>query len=360
MKLKICIVFGTRPEIIKTYSVVKECIKRKIDFFTVHSNQHYSENMDKIFFDDLDLPQPDYNLNIGSGLHGNQTGKMLIAIEKILIEEKPTHVLVQGDTNTVLAAALAADKLQIKLGHIEAGLRSYNRRMPEETNRIVTDNISDYLFAPTKKQERILLNEGIEESKIFVVGNTIVDAALANKKKSIKEKGILGNLNLEPKNYFLVTSHRSLNVDIKENLINLIETLGSVAEKYNIPLVFPIHPRTRKKIKEFGINISKQVSLIEPLGFLQFICLEINSKLILTDSGGVQEEACIFGIPCVTLRDETERPETVDVGANIIAGIGKDNVLNAVDKMLSKEISWNNPFGDGRTGKRIIELVSRS
>jgi UDP-N-acetylglucosamine 2-epimerase (non-hydrolysing) len=315
--------------------------------------------MDKIFFEELDLPLPKYNLNVGSGNHGNQTGNILIKIEEVFMKEKPTHVLAQGDTNTVLAAAMAASKLNIKLGHIEAGLISYNRRMPEETNRIVTDNISDFLFAPTEKQRKILHNEGISEDKIFVVGNTIVDVVLQNKEKSKEKSDILGRLSLDPKKYFLVTAHRSLNVDIKENLIKLIESLKFVAKRFDFPLVYPIHPRTKKKIDEFGVDVGEDIILIEPVGYMDFICLEANAKLILTDSGGIQEEACILGVPCVTLRYDTERPESVEVGANMLAGLDKDRIIQSVDIMLKKGNRWVNPFGDGKSAVKIIDIIKR-
>ncbi len=358
--MKIAIVFGTRPEIIKMYPLIVECVKRKLDFFIVHSNQHYSENMDKIFFDELDLPQPKYNLGVGSGTHGNQTGNILMKVEDVFIKEKPTHVLVQGDTNTVLAAALAATKLQIKLGHVEAGLRSYNRTMPEETNRIVTDHISDFLFAPTEKQKEILLKEGISEDKIFVVGNTIVDSALSNKEKAEEKSSILKDLEFDSKSYFLVTAHRANNVDIKENLIKLMDSLDAVAKKYKVPLLYPVHPRTKKKIDDFGIKVSEDIKFIDPVGYMDFISLEVNAKLILTDSGGIQEEACIFGVPCVTLRDDTERPETVDVGANMLAGLEKDKMISSVNKMLKKKGDWENPFGDGKSAEKIIDVLKEN
>ncbi|MFH1174635.1 MAG: UDP-N-acetylglucosamine 2-epimerase (non-hydrolyzing) [archaeon] len=349
--MKICIILGTRPEIIKLCSIIKHCEKNKFDYFVIHTNQHYSENMDKIFFEELELPLPKYHLNIGSGLHGEQTGKALIAIERVLLDERPDIVLVEGDTNTVLAGALAAHKLHIKVGHVEAGLRSYDRRMPEEANRIMTDHIADYLFAPTRKQEHILLEEGVSKEKIFVVGNTIVDAVLENSRISQK-------LFDPPKeSYFLVTAHRSENVDDRETLMQLLESLDAVAQEYQLQIIYPIHPRTRKMIQTFNIATSNRILLTEPIGYLEFLHLTRHAKLVLTDSGGLQEESCILQVPCVTLRDNTERPETVDVGANVLAGVRKENVLKAVSHMLSKEREWTNPFGDGTTGKKILEIV---
>lgn len=355
--MKICITLGTRPEIIKMAPVIKECKKRGIDFFVIHSNQHYSENLDRVFFEELGINTPKYNLGIGSGSHGNQTGNILIKVEEILMEEKPRFMLAQGDTNTVVGAALAATKLDIKVGHIEAGLRSYNRRMPEETNRTITDHVSDYLFCPTEKQKKILKGEGIEEDKIFVVGNTIVDAVFQNLKIAEKKSDILDKLDLEKDRYFLVTAHRALNVDLKQNLIKLIDSLKEVSEKFNYKVIFPTHPRTKKKIDKFKLDLRK-VKLTSPLGYFDFLCLEKNARLILTDSGGVQEEACILKVPCVTLREETERPETVEVGANTLVGIKKTSVLEGVEAMMDRKRNWKSPFGDGDSADKIIDIIT--
>lgn len=337
--------------------VIRECQRRKIDFFILHTNQHYSKNLDKIFFKELGLPKPKYNLGVGSGFHGEQTGRMLMGIEKILIREKPHIVLVEGDTNTVLAGALAAVKLHIKIGHIEAGLRSYFREMPEEINRILTDHISDLLFAPTEKAKENLLKEGIPNDKIFVTGNTIVDAVYQNLKIAPKRSKILQKLYLKKKNYFLLTLHRAENVDVKERLEKILEGLKLVYKKINLPLIFPIHPRTKKRIEEFRLKVPRGVNLIEPLGYLDFLLLEANAKLIFTDSGGVQEEACILGIPCVTLRDNTERPETIKVGANILAGANPQKILVSSILMFNKNKKWPNPFGDGKSAKKIVKIL---
>lgn len=348
---KVCFILGTRPEIIKLSPVIRECVNQKIDHFIIHSNQHYSKNMDDVFFKELELEPPKFNLNVGSGLHGEMTAKILTGVEKILIDEKPDWVLVQGDTNTVMAGALAASKLHIKVGHVEAGLRSYDRDMPEEINRIIADHISDALFCPTQKQADILLNEGIDKSKIFVTGNTIVDAVQQNLKL------IKTNNNFQK--YFLLTTHRPSNVDSKENLTELLDAITEVSSKYNYPVYFPIHPRTKKQIELFNIKInSDYIKIIEPVGYLEMLALEKNSELIFTDSGGIQEEACILQVPSLTLRDNTERPETVEVGATILVGHNKQKILSSVEIMLNTPKTWPNPFGDGNTSKRITNLTN--
>lgn len=355
--MKICIILGTRPEIIKMSPIIRECETKGLNYFVLHTGQHYSYSLDKIFFDELELPEPKYNLNIGSGSHAEETGKMLIGIEKVLLKEKPDIILVEGDTNTVLAGALAATKLHIKVGHVEAGLRSYDRQMPEEINRILVDHVSDYLFAPTEKARENLLREGIEEDKIFVTGNTIVDAVNQNLRIAERKATILNKLNLTPKGYFLVTSHRQENVDIKNRLKGILDGLKLVYDEFNLPIIYPIHPRTKKRIKEFELEIPEGVELIEPLGYIDFLQLEANAKLVLTDSGGVQEETCILNVPCVTLRDNTERPETLEVGSNILVGANPDKILEGVKIMLNRKRNWKNPFGDGKAGMRILKIL---
>ena len=358
MRKKICIVFGTRPEIIKMSPIILYCRDNNLDFLIIHSNQHYSESMDLVFLNELDIPLPNYNLAVGSSSHGNQTGNILMKIEEILIKEMPGVVLVQGDTNTVLGAALAATKLHIKVGHIEAGLRSYNRKMPEETNRVVTDHISVYLFCPTKIQEKTLIGEGIDKKKIFVVGNTISDAINLNIIKAEKKSKIMEKLKLLNCRYFLVTAHRTLTVDIEENLRDILSSIKAIVGKYDEKVVYPMHPRTKKMIEKYNLtSYLKGIDIIEPIGYFDFLILEKNAKLILTDSGGVQEEACIMKVPCVTLREDTERSETVELGANIIAGINKNKVLGCVKEMLHKEINWENPYGTGDAAKKIIDVI---
>ena len=354
--MKVAIILGTRPEIIKMSPVIRELETKKIDFFILHTGQHYSYKLDKVFFEQLELPYPKYNLEVGSGSHAEETSKMLIGIEKLLLGEKPDVVLVEGDTNSVLAGALAAVKVHIKVGHVEAGLRSYDRKMPEEINRTLTDHCSDYLFAPTEKAKVILLGEGIPEEKIFVTGNTIVDAIYQNLEIA-KEKGnTLSSLHLNPREYFLVTIHRQENVDNRARFASILEGLDKVAADFHLPVIYPIHPHSEKRMAEFNLK-PKNLTLIDPVDFLGFLQLGSNARLILTDSGGVQEEACILSVPCVTLRDNTERPETLEVGSNILAGVLPDKILEYSKAMLSRENNWRNPFGDGKAGRRIVDIL---
>jgi UDP-N-acetylglucosamine 2-epimerase (non-hydrolysing) len=355
--VKTAIILGTRPEIIKMSPVIREYERLRLDYFILHTGQHYSYNLDKVFFEQLGLLSPKYNLGVGSGSHAEETGKILIGVEKVLLKEKPDIVWVEGDTNTVLAAALAAVKLHIKVGHIEAGLRSYDRQMPEEFNRTLTDHCADYLFAPTEKAKKILLGEGVPEEKIFVTGNTIVDAVYQNLDIARKKGNALDNLHLAPKEYFLLTLHRQENVDNRARFASILEGLEKVASEFHLPLIYPIHPRSRKMMAKFGLK-SRSLKLIEPVDFLDFLQLGSNARLILTDSGGVQEEACILGVPCVTLRDNTERPETIEVGANILAGASPDKILECARLMLQKEARWSNPFGDGKAGERIVKIAT--
>jgi len=355
--MKIAIILGTRPEIIKMSPVIRELVKKQADFFILHTGQHYSYNLDKIFFEQLELPQPRYNLDVGSGSHAEETGKMLVGIEEVLLGEKTDIILVEGDTNSVLAGALAAAKLSIKVGHVEAGLRSYDRSMPEEINRVLADHLSDYLYAPTPKAREILLGEGIPDGQIFVTGNTIVDAVYQNLEIARRKTNKLEELDLKEKDYFVVTLHRQENVDNRERFTSILEGLDRVAAEFKTPLVYPVHPRSRKMMVQFGLQ-PQSLTLLDPVDFLSFLQLETSARLIFTDSGGVQEEACILKVPCVTLRDNTERPETIDVGANILAGASSDRIIECLKLMLGRENNWQNPFGDGTAGKKIVELLN--
>jgi UDP-N-acetylglucosamine 2-epimerase (non-hydrolysing) len=353
----IAIILGTRPEIIKMSPIIRVCETHGIDYFILHTGQHYSYEMDRAFFEELDLPEPKYNLDVGSGTHADQTGRILVGIEKVLMEEKPEIVLVQGDTNTVLAGALAAAKLHIRVGHVEAGLRSFDRTMPEEINRVVADHLSYHLFAPTETARQNLLAEGIEDYRICVTGNTIVDAVFQSLELSKKKATVLKDLELKPGEYFLVTSHRQENVDSPETLRSIIMGLEAIHKEYSRPIIFPMHPRTQKMVEQFMIPLDG-ISVIEPVGFLDFLQLESNAYLVLTDSGGVQEETCILSVPCVTLRENTERPETIEVGSNVLAGTGAGEILAAVRQMLSRPRTWTNPYGDGMAGRLIVTMCS--
>lgn len=354
--MKIAIILGTRPEIIKMSPIIRECERRTLDYFILHTGQHYSYELDKVFFIELELPETRYNLGVGSGSHGEETGKMLVEIEKVLLKECPDIALVEGDTNTTLASALAAVKLHIKVGHVEAGLRSYDRQMPEEINRTLTDHCSDYLFAPTKNAKEILLTEGTPKEKIFVTGNTIVDAIYQNLEAARERGNTLNALHLNPREYFLVTLHRQENVDNPARFLSILEGLDKVANEFHLPVIYPIHPHSQKRLNEFSLK-PQNLMLIDPVDFLGFLQLENNARLILTDSGGVQEESCILRVPCVTLRDNTERPETLDVGSNILAGTISEKILECSKIMLGRETNWRNPFGDGKAGERIIGAI---
>jgi UDP-N-acetylglucosamine 2-epimerase (non-hydrolysing) len=351
MKYHIAIILGTRPEIIKMSPIIR-ALDKPSNYFILHTGQHYSFNMDRAFFEQLELPLPKYNLNVGSGTHAEETGKMLMGIEKILAEEKPDLVLVEGDTNTVLAGALAAVKMGIRVGHVEAGLRSYDRSMPEEINRVLTDHLSDLLFAPTGGAKENLSKEGLDQNKIHVTGNTIVDAVYQN----LKLAEHLG-LGFELGGYLLLTLHRQENVDNPQKLRRIMKGLEAVSQHFEKPIIYPIHPRTKKRLREFKIKVPLGIKIIEPLDYLSFLKLESGASLILTDSGGVQEEACILKVPCVTLRDNTERPETLEVGANSIAGIEPDLILKKAFQMLKSRREWENPFGDGHASERILNII---
>jgi len=357
--MKIAIILGTRPEIIKMAPLIRLADKRPdLDYFILHTGQHYSHEMDQQFFDDLELPQPKYNLAVGGQPFRKQIGCMVKAIMQILNQEKPAVALVQGDTVSVLAGALAANKLRIPIGHHEAGLRSHDLTMLEETNRIVTDHIADYLFAPTSDAYKNLIDEGLTDKKVVLSGNTVVDALNQHIKIAEKKANILKQLNLASKEYLVATAHRAENVDNKKRLSGILNGLYLVARDFKLPIIYPVHPRTLKNIKNFNFKIPPGVKLIKPLGYFEFLQLEAHAKLIMTDSGGLQEEACILKVPCVTLRDNTERPETVAAQINILAGANPAKILAGARKMMSADKVWVNPFGDGRAAEIILNSLN--
>lgn len=347
--MKVAIILGTRPEIIKMAPIIGELRQKKIEHFIIHSGQHYSYNLDKVFFEQLSLSKPDYTLEVGSTSPGEQTALIISRAEKILEKNRPDIVLVQGDTNTVLGGAIAARKLDIPVGHVESGLRSYDESMPEELNRRLTDHCSNFLFVPTKKAQQILLGEGISKKKIFLTGNTIVDSV----KQNLKE---VDKLDMLPKEFFLVSLHRQENVDNQKRFKNIILGLKKIKREYNLPIIFPIHPRSKKMARKFKIDF-KGINVINPVNYLQFLSLQKNARLVLTDSGGIQEESCILKIPCVTLRDNTERPETLEIGSNLLAGSNPENILLCTKKMLGRKRNWRNPFGDGKSASRIVKII---
>lgn len=359
----VCVVVGTRPGIVKMSSIIKELKKKNLESFVLHTGQHYSYEMDKKFFEDLGLPSPLHHLQPGrqGSLHGEQTARMLLGIESVLVKEKPRLVLVCGDANTNLAGALAARKLQIEVGHVESGLRSNDWRMPEEHNRVIIDHISEYLFAPTRQSKENLIKDNVK-GKIFVTGNTIVDALIEHIAIAEDRSDVLRRLQLKRKGFILVTCHREENVDDEKNLKDILDGITLIGSKLKVPIVFPVHPRTLKRLE--GFNIKNRLTdiphlkVIVPVGYLDFLLLLHSALLIITDSGGIQEESCILRVPCVTLRENTERRETVDVGANIIAGTEPKRILDAAQKMLKRKQNWINPFGDGKAAERIVDIIS--
>lgn len=354
--MRFCVVLGTRPEIVKMSPIIRELQRTGDEFDLVHTGQHYSYDMDRVFFRDLKLPEPTVNLEVGSGAHGAQTGKMLMGLEKHYLEHRPDMVLVQGDTNTVLAGALAAVKLDIPVGHVEAGLRSFNRTMPEEVNRVMTDHVSTLLFAPTAVSAQNLRAEGLPEERVHITGNTIVDAVRENLRLAVKKDDALKALGLGRGRFMLTTLHRQENVDSALRMENILKGLGAVARETNMEIVWPMHPRTKKSLQAFALKLPPGVREVNPLGFLEFLQVEGSAALALTDSGGVQEECCILGVPCVTLRDNTERPETVQVGANIVVGSDPEKILEGTRRMMGAERGWPCPLGEEGAGARIVRI----
>lgn len=366
--MKIATILGTRPEIIKMAPIIDEISKRDIDQIVLHTGQHYDAEMSDNFFKDLDIRTPDYNIHVGSGTHGKQTGLMMQRIEEVLLEEKPDIVLVQGDTNAVLAGALVASKLHIPIGHVEAGLRSFDMTMPEEVNRRVADVSSLMYFVPTVESAINLLAEGVSRKNLFVTGNTVVDACFRHLELA-KEKGIseqsLKELNIdEMDNILTLTMHRAENVDVKERVVNIIDALKQLDD---MNIIFPIHPRTKNTLEKFGLfeelNNLEHVHIIKPLGYLDFLYLTSVSTLILTDSGGLQEEAITLDVPALTLRYNTERPETVTAGGNILVGSDKDAILENARKILDDEEFANkmrnavNPYGQGESAILTVDAI---
>lgn len=354
----VTIVLGTRPEIIKLAPVIRACEQRDLAYSVIHTGQHYSDSLDTVFFDQLELPDPDHHLGVGSGTHAEQTAAMMVGIEEILRAEEPEVVLVQGDTNSVLAGAMATSKLDSDLGHIEAGLRSFDRSMPEETNRVVTDHVGDYLFAPTEQSREYLRDEGVADERITVTGNTVVDAVEQNRDLAAQKSDILEELGLEPNEYILLTAHRAENVDDEARFRDLLAGVERAAAALEREVIYPIHPRARNQLEEFDLAVPDQIRLLEPQDYLDFLTLESAAEVILTDSGGVQEEACILDVPCVTLRENTERPETVDVGANRLVGTEPNAIVEATQEAVTAMAYWENPFGDGTAADQILETLT--
>lgn len=355
--MKFAIVIGTRPEIIKMSSIIKHCLNNNIPFDIIHTQQHYSNNMDRIFFESLNLNYPNIYLGVKSNLAHLQISDIINKCGEIFYNKKYDIILVQGDTNTVLGASLAAQKCGLKIGHVEAGLRSYDRSMPEEINRLLTDQISDYCFCPTEVSKDNLLKEGITSDRIYVVGNTIVDVVYENM-ENISNNDIIYKYNISGK-YALVTIHRPSNVDDPNKLKILLSIFNDISRIFNLIIVFPVHPRTLNVIRNSYIDTGN-ILTIDPVGYIDFLSLIYNSEIVLTDSGGIQEESCILKKPCITLRDNTERPETVSVGANILTGINMEKIFYAIEIFKNKNLDWDNPFGYGKASEKIIRIVLNS
>lgn len=348
--MKVISVVGARPQFIKA-AMVSRALRPRCQEILVHTGQHYDENMSQVFFNELELPEPDVYLGVGSGSHATQTGRMMAGLEEILLRERPDWLVVYGDTNTTLAGGLAAAKLQVPVAHVEAGLRSYQRAMPEEINRVLVDHISDALFCPTGQAVDNLAKEGISQG-VHVVGDVMADALQHFIRLAPRKIDVLAGLELEPGGYALATVHRAANTDDSARL----KAILAAFEQLSLPVVFPVHPRTRKAIRDLGLAANRNVRMIEPVGYLAMIQLEANAGCILTDSGGVQKEAYWAGVRCVTLRDETEWVETVGLGWNKLVGADTSAILDAVE-------NWHPAgerapvYGDGTSAEKISTIL---
>ena len=363
--MKIVSVVGARPNFIKCAPLSRE-IRKEHNEIIIHTGQHYDYEMNRIFFDELRIPEPDYHLGVGSGSHGEQTGEMLKRTEEVLMKEEPDFVFVFGDTNSTLAGALAASKLHIspyracgvmgqspiKVGHIEAGLRSYDKSMPEEINRILTDHCSDILFCPTETSVENLKREGVTNG-VYLTGDVMVDALKGNIEIAEKKAMILTELYLKPKGYCLATAHRAENTDDFNKLKSIVDAFCAIEN-----LVFPCHPRTEKHLKDYGLwdRLVENIRVIKPVGYLDMLVLEKNAKKILTDSGGVQKEAYIFKVPCITLRDTTEWTETVEDGWNVLVGASKEKIVGMSNEFEPKG-KQRNVFGVGNASEKIAKII---
>jgi len=361
--LKIINVVGARPNFMKVAPIVAAMKRRSSEFqsFMVHTGQHYDPRMSDAFFSDLDMPEPDIYLGVGSGSHAVQTATVMQAFEPVLLKEKPDWVLVVGDVNSTLACALVCAKLSIKVAHVEAGLRSRDRTMPEEINRLLTDQISDLLLTPSRDGDVNLLAEGVPRERIRFVGNVMIDSLLGNLERA-RKSSTLADLNLAGKDYALLTLHRPSNVDQKDGFGGILDSLTEIARQ--MPIVFPAHPRTRKMIDELGLSEKVEradLRVIEPVGYLGFVQLLEGARLVLTDSGGIQEETTVLGVPCITLRENTERPITVEVGTNIIAGTNPARIVEAARQALESPADKSSirvpELWDGHTAERILDAL---
>jgi UDP-GlcNAc3NAcA epimerase len=375
--MKVVTIVGARPQFIKAEAVTRACqrynqrcrFNRRLQEILIHTGQHYDYLMDKIFFEELDLPKPNYHLGVGSGSHGRQTGMMLERIEAVLVKEKPEVVVVYGDTNSTLAGALSAAKLNIPVAHVEAGLRSFNRTMPEEINRLLTDHLSTFLFCPTDQAVRNLLREGIKDGKgkmVKKVGDVMYDSILYYLKLSERKSTILKDLGFDTSHesrvtsYYLATLHRAENTDDPKRLESILKALNEIGR--NTSVVLPLHPRTKKMIETYHLfSEFKNIKFIEPVSYLNMLKLEKNAKAILTDSGGVQKEAYWLKVPCLTLREETEWVETIKSGWNVLVGVGVKRIIKEVShtKKRRRYLKGNRVFGDGKASQKIVQILIR-
>ena len=352
-------VVGARPNFMKIAPLAAAFRTRpSVRHVLVHTGQHYDERMSRLFFEDLGIPRPDANLEVGSGSHAAQTAEIIRRFEPVVQRYRPDAVVVVGDVNSTIACALVAAKLGVRVAHVEAGLRSFDRRMPEEINRVLTDAISDFLFVSEPSGVENLRREGVPAERVFFVGNVMIDTLLGNLEKA-RASRVLEDLHVEPRGYATLTLHRPSNVDDPETLGRLLGALGAIARE--LPIVFPVHPRTRKNLERFGLaNLERQgFRLTEPLGYLDFLKLNANARVVLTDSGGIQEETTILKVPCLTLRENTERPVTVQVGCNQLVGSDPDRILAAFRRvMLQRDFTCAAPEGwDGHAAERIADIL---
>ncbi len=357
----LAIILGTRPELIKCAPVILEAQRRGIPVGIIHTGQHYTHELDGVFFDELRLPRPIAHIHVGSHSAPKQIGLMICRLAEVLETLSCTAVMVEGDTNSVLAGALAAYKSGIPVAHLEAGLRSDDWTMPEESNRVLADRVSKWLFCPTEIQRERLRLEGVVHEGVHVVGNTVADAALHYVRVSYEKSDIAERLKIHQSEYGVLTMHRPANVDEPERLRAMIDSIAHASREHKLKIVFPIHPRTKKTIVEHGIRMPEHFVITEPLGYLDLLRLQSSAQIILTDSGGIQEEACILRVPSITLRPNTERPETIRVGASVLFHEPDPEHLTAImHERITANRSWENPFGDGKTAGRVLDILGKA
>lgn len=357
--MKILNIVGARPNFMKMAPIVAEMKRRGVEQVLVHTGQHYDEAMSASFFRDLGMPKPDINLEIGSGSHAQQTARIMLSFESVVLEQKPDWLVVVGDVNSTIACALVATKLGVKVAHVEAGLRSRDWSMPEEVNRVLTDRIADLLLTPSADGDANLLAEGIAPERIVRVGNVMIDTLFMQHERA-KALRVCEALELRPREFGVVTLHRPSNVDEPETLGRIFSALAQISN--TLPLVFPAHPRTQARIKEFGLEVPAGLRMIDPMGYLEFLNLWSNARLALTDSGGLQEETTALGIPCLTLRENTERPVTVNEGTNQIVGTDPDRIIAAATHIIENRIVKESripELWDGRAAERIVTALQR-